>query len=274
MGQIDPGGGEGVEQRGELGDLVALRADLDLAHHQGVVVGGGGEQMDLVALGVGSTANRLAVHHDREQLGDLPVGPGRDDLTGDDLTRSGVARSGLGEEPGTDHRIHRGGVGTGDHPPDRGLRRRSGASTVELHEHLGGHIGGPAGDRGKRGHTRHDRRRAQRQHHRDRVNPALVPAAVGHPPEPLQQVSTHSRRSRDVVGGGRARHGRAQPGESGLGNDRMQPQRSSGGEKSVRGLLLLPELRRLSRHDTPKITRPSAGDQPRAPATRSPIFRS
>ena len=103
--------------------------------------------------------------------------------------------------------------------------------------------------------ARHDRRRAQRQHHRDRVNPALVPAAVGHLPEPLQQVSTHSRRSRDVVGGGRARHGRAQPGESGLGNDRMQPQRSSGGEKSVRGLLLLPELRRLSRHDTPKIAK-------------------
>ena len=60
------------------------------------------------------------------------------------------------------------------------------------------------------------------------MNPALVPAAVGHPSEPLQQVSTHSRRSREVVGGGRARHGRAQPGESGLGNDRMQPQRSSG----------------------------------------------
>jgi len=50
----------------------------------------------------------------------------------------------------------------------------------------------------------------------------------------------------------------------------MQQQRSSDGEKSVRGLLLLPELRRLSRHDTPKITRPSAGDQPRALVTRSP----
>jgi len=37
----------------------------------------------------------------------------------------------------------------------------------------------------------------------------------------------------------------------------------------VRGLLLLPELRRLSRRDTPTITRPSAVDQPRALATPS-----
>lgn len=41
--QIDPGGGEALEQRGELGGLVALRADLDLAQHQCVVMGGGGE---------------------------------------------------------------------------------------------------------------------------------------------------------------------------------------------------------------------------------------
>jgi hypothetical protein len=36
----------------------------------------------------------------------------------------------------------------------------------------------------------------------------------------------------------------------------MKQQRSSGGEKFVRGLLVLPELRRPSRHDTPKITNP------------------
>ncbi|HEU0089592.1 MAG TPA: hypothetical protein VFQ77_18435, partial [Pseudonocardiaceae bacterium] len=38
VGQVDPGGGEGVQQRGEHGDLVGLRADLDLAEHQGVLV--------------------------------------------------------------------------------------------------------------------------------------------------------------------------------------------------------------------------------------------
>ena len=43
VGQIDSGRGEGVQQRGELGDLVALRADLDLAQHQRVRVGRGGE---------------------------------------------------------------------------------------------------------------------------------------------------------------------------------------------------------------------------------------
>ena len=63
------------------------------------------------------------------------------------VSRAAVSRGGLGEEPGADHRIHRGGVGAGDHPPDGGLRRRSGASAVELREHLGGHVGGPAGDR-------------------------------------------------------------------------------------------------------------------------------
>jgi hypothetical protein len=36
----------------------------------------------------------------------------------------------------------------------------------------------------------------------------------------------------------------------------MKQQRSSGGKKSVRGLLLLPELRRSTRRDTPKITKP------------------
>jgi hypothetical protein len=90
-----------------------------------------------------------------------------------------------------------------------------------------------------------------------------------HHGEPLQQVSTYPLGGGEPLVEGWARHSRAQPGESGLGNDRMQQQRSSGGKKSARGLLLLPELRRPSRHDTPKITEPSASDQPCAPATRS-----
>ena len=52
-------------------------------------------------------------------------------------------------------------------------------------------------------------------------------------------------------------------GEPGPGDGRMRQQRSSGGEKFVRGLLLLPELR-PSRRDTPKITGRSAGDHDRA----------
>jgi hypothetical protein len=52
----------------------------------------------------------------------------------------------------------------------------------------------------------------------------------------------------------------------------MTQQRNSGSEKSVRGLLLLPELRRPSRHDTPKITKPvrqrSLPNAPACPDTR------
>ncbi len=58
------------------------------------------------------------------------------------------------------------------------IRIRGSGRRAELGEHLGGHVGGPAGDRGERGHACHDRGRAQCEHHRDRVNPALVPAIV------------------------------------------------------------------------------------------------
>ena len=213
VGQVDPGGGELVEQRGEHGDLVGLRTDLDLAEDQGVVVGGGGEQMDLVALGVGRAAHRLAVDRDREQwpvgrVGRVGVGRGGRCRRGDAARPAGRRRrrpwrGGLVGQPGADRRVHRGGVGAGDHPPDRRLRRRTGASAVELHQQLGGHVGDPAGDRAERAHARHDRRRAQREHHRDRVNPALVhsgrrtprrtvAAGQGHsPPEP----GSHRRRS-------------------------------------------------------------------------------
>ena len=66
--QIDPGGSEGVQHRGELEDLIAPRTELDLAQHQSVVLAGIDEQVDLAALGLGSTANRLTVHQDRRQL--------------------------------------------------------------------------------------------------------------------------------------------------------------------------------------------------------------
>ncbi len=58
-GQVDSGVGEGVEQRGELGDFACLRADLHLAPDQTVVMGRGGEQMCLVACGVDRAAHGL-----------------------------------------------------------------------------------------------------------------------------------------------------------------------------------------------------------------------
>jgi hypothetical protein len=48
----------------------------------------------------------------------------------------------------------------------------------------------------------------------------------------------------------------AERGETRLGDGRMTQQRSSGGEKSVEGLLVLPELRRPTPLDTLKIANP------------------
>jgi hypothetical protein len=204
-------------------------------------VGRGREEMHLVALDIGGAAHGLAVHRDRDQRR---------------WVRIGLACGGLSDQPGADHRVHRRGVGAGDHPPDGGLRRCLGALAVELGQQLCGDIGGPAGDRSERPHARHDRGRAQREHHRDRVDPALVAAAIGDLGEPLQQLRTHHRHVWKIATRGRTRTQRPERGETRIGDGRMKRQRSSGGEKSVRGLLVLPELRRSSRRDTPKITNP------------------
>lgn len=148
-------------------------------------------------------------------------------------------------------------VGAGGHPPDGGLRRCLRALAVELGQQLCGDIGGPAGDRSERPHARRDRGRAQREHHRDRVNPALVATAIGDLGEQLQQLRTHHPHVWKITTRGRTRTQRPERGETRIGDGTMKRQRSSGGEKSVRGLLVLPELRRSSRRDTPKITKPA-----------------
>ncbi len=114
-----------------------------------------------------------------------------------------------------------------------GYDGRVGVAPVELSQQLGGNVGGPAGDRGERAHARHDRGRAQRQHHRDRVNPALLTAAVGDLGEPSQQVRTHPGRGRRVLIVGWARGRRTECDPTGLGDDRMKQQRSSGGQRSL-----------------------------------------
>jgi hypothetical protein len=143
-------------------------------------VGGRGEQVGLVALGVDGAADGLAVHRDRDQrrrfgflsrtavLFSLFTGPG----------------GGLCEQPGAHRSVHRGGVSAGEHPPQRGLRRGPRGSGVEPGQHLGGHVGDPAGDRGERAHPAQHRGRAQGQHHRDRVITALLTAPIRHRGEP------------------------------------------------------------------------------------------
>jgi len=88
------------------------------------------------------------------------------------------------------------------------------------------------------------------------MNPALATAAVRDLREPCQQLRTHDLRRAGIPGHGRGRPRGAERAKARLANGRMNQQRSSGDEKSVRGLLLLPELHRPPRYDTPKITKP------------------
>jgi hypothetical protein len=95
-------------------------------------------------------------------------------------------------------------------------------------------------------HARHDRCRAQREHHRDRVNPALIVATVGDLSESLQQLRVHHRGRRKIVSSDPTRPRRTERSETRLSDGRMQQPRNPDGEKFVRGLLVLPGLRRLS----------------------------
>ena len=95
----------------------------------------------------------------------------------------------------------------GPDPVARSLRtRRAGVIGLLLTEALsyafrdpaaiGGHIGHPPGDRGERSHPGQHRRRAQRQHHRDRMVTTLRAAPIGHRGEPME------RRPRSFIASG------------------------------------------------------------------------
>ena len=96
-----------------------------------------------------------------------------------------------------DRRVERPGVGIGQYPPDRGLRRRRGgsgtAAQVQIGQDRRRHVSDPAGDRGVALHPGHDRRRGQRQHGRNRMIPALARPAIRHPGEQFQQVTARIR---------------------------------------------------------------------------------
>ena len=135
-GRVDAGGGQLVDQRGEHGDLVGLRADLDLAEYELVTMGGRGQQVHLGAVGGDRAAHRLPVHRDREQrpIGLLRLvdavcavgGVGVGFSYGGGRPGSGRRVSCLLGQPGADRRIDRGGVDTGQDPPQRRLRRPPG----------------------------------------------------------------------------------------------------------------------------------------------------
>jgi hypothetical protein len=210
-GRVDAGGGQLIDQRGEQGDLVRFRADLDLAEYELVTMGGRGHQVHLGAVGGDRAAHRLPVHRDREQW---PIGLVCPVDAVCPVCRVGVRRScgggrpGSGRgvscplgQPGADRRIDRAGIDTGQDPPQRRLRRplgRAWGRGVQQGQQLGGYVSDPAGDRGERARPGQHGRRAQRQHHRDRVISPLVTAPVRDPGEPSQQLRASHRGRRQA----------------------------------------------------------------------------
>ena len=213
--------------------------------------------MGLVALAVNSPAQRLAVHRDGDQS--------RGVRPGGCLGRRCCAGCLLGQ-PRSHCGVHRGWVGAGEHPPQGGLRRddRLGCG-VEPGQHLGGYVGDPPGDRGERAHAGQHRRRAQRQHHRDRMIPALIRAPIGHRGESFQQLRPLKRESRKIEVRWRPRLLGSEGRRVGHSDGRMGTQRSSGQARSWEGPFLLPELRSPTRPDTPKITDRGASRRPHQP---------
>jgi YVTN family beta-propeller protein len=161
-------------------------------------------------------------------------------------------------------------VDTGQDPPQRRLRRHPRDARwggVEQAQQFGGDIGDPAGDRGERAHPGQHRRRAQRQHHRDRVIPPLITAPVGDPGEPSQQLRALHRGRRQAPANVRIGHDTIDRARARLGNGRMHQQRSSGRTKVCERTIVLPELR----SPIPATRRRSS---PVAPDTHPDIKRS
>lgn len=104
----------------------------------------------------------------------------------------------------------------------------------------------PSGDRGER---------APPAQHRDQVITALVTAPIRHRSEPSWQVKACDRGGAPVGLSLEARGGTGERCRVGLGDGRMNQQRSSGSnEKSVKGPLVTTRASFAHRCDTPKIT--------------------
>jgi hypothetical protein len=168
-----------------------------------------GEQMSLVALDVDGATHRFAVHREQHRPDQVStaaaaaVGVG----VGVGVDRFGGLRRFCPfpslpsfPQPGADRGIDRRGVDFGEHAPDRCLRRwpgNRGHSTtagVDRYEEIGGCVRDPSRDRGERAHTRHDRTRAQRQHHRDRMVHPPHPTRLPDLREVAQQIHDRNRR--------------------------------------------------------------------------------
>ena len=206
-GRVDAGGGQLVDQRGEHGDLVASsrrpRPGRVPAGHRGWPRPAG-------APGRPRRRPRRAPSCRRPRPRAMPRRPASAGSVS--VARRRRSHADSGRRSGGRGRVvpARPARSRSPHRPRR-RRHRSGPATassstaprasgvrVQPSQQLGGHVSDPAGDRGERAHPGQDRRRAQRQHHRDRVIPPLITAPVGDPGEPSQQLRALHRGRRQA----------------------------------------------------------------------------
>lgn len=123
----DGGSGDvqGVEQFAQHGDLVGLRADLNLGGHQ-TGAGHRGPQVRLVAVGVFRSAQGLAVHNELAGSGGASTRRRRRRSRSVEM----FALAGALEQPGADRGVGLPGIDLGHHPPDRALRRCPARCTI------------------------------------------------------------------------------------------------------------------------------------------------
>jgi len=198
----DPAGqAQSLDGRGELRNLVRLRADFPLGHRAALAHVEGRQQVDAAAVRAGRAADGLAVHGGlRQQAGDgglprlrggaslLPLVPGRlrqrirGSLRDDGEVAVHRVVEGPGVDPGED--AAEGALGGRPHLP-----RPRVAAPAQSGQDLLGAAGRPVADRGRRvvpgcG----ERAYRQREHELQRVPAARRLARVGNPGEPVAQA--------------------------------------------------------------------------------------
>ena len=180
--------GQAAEQRRELGHLVGLGPDQPLGDHHRLAMGGCGQQVGDLPVGVPApadrAADRLAVHRDRRQ----PSRPGG--------RRGDRADPGPGGQPATDpigQLLRLQGVILSGQQPFHGVRVWRGvaalgvAAAAERGQHLLAGPGDPGGDVGQQHLPRRRRGRAQPQDRRQRVPDPTPITRIGDTGETLPQ---------------------------------------------------------------------------------------
>ena len=176
--------GQAAQQRGELGHLVGLGPDQPLGQHHRFAVGGRGQQVGDLPVGVPApadrAADRFAVDRDRRQ----PARPGG--------RRADRTDPGAGGQPGTDPigqllRLQEGEQSFDGVRVWRGVAALGVAAAAERGQHVLAGTGDPGGDVGQQHLPRRHRGRAQPQDRRQCVSNPTPITRIGDTGETLPQ---------------------------------------------------------------------------------------